>query len=59
MMDAIERRAGLERLHVGGADLAQLPIGRDHGTLAAPPDQTVLTAHGKPPRRPIAPMGLY
>jgi uncharacterized alpha-E superfamily protein len=35
VMDAIERGAGAERIHIRGAESAQFAVGGDHGPLAA------------------------
>lgn len=42
VVDAVQRRAGLERAHVVRAQRAQVRVGRDHRPLAAPGDLAVV-----------------
>jgi hypothetical protein len=42
MVDAVQRRAGLERRHVVRSDLSQFTIGSDDGALAPAGNQTFL-----------------
>jgi hypothetical protein len=49
VMDAIEGRAGTERLHVPVAVNHQLAIGGNHGTLATPSDGAYVSPHPEKP----------
>jgi len=45
VVDAVERRAGLEGAHVRDADIAQFAIGGDHGALTAAGDMAEVASH--------------
>jgi len=49
VMDAVQRRAGTESVHVDIAVGAQLAIGRYDRPLASPPNKALISSHANPP----------